>query len=162
MAFTFKIITRGTVEAAMMLEGLGNRTLNMRPAFEQIYLTALDIIDETFDTEGARDGQEKWARLKLATVVWKAKQKLDPRILRAGGHQGATLHEAMTTFRHPDQYVRIERTKIVLAPKMLRGKVHQKGRRDGSIPARPFVRFSERDQQAFAREILRWVARGRV
>jgi hypothetical protein len=79
----------------------------------------------------------------------------------------------MTTYRHPLQTARIERDKIVFMPRTIKGKAHQKGYKIGikafkgdrpftDVPARPFVRFTQEDGQAFAREILRYVARGRV
>jgi phage gpG-like protein len=163
----FSFVTQGTRHAELTLQEIGGRALNARPAFEEIYLTALDIIDENFDTEGGRGGQEQWAALTLSTIIWKQKRGLDPRILRATGE----LHESMTTYRHPLQYSRIERSKIVLAPRLLRGKLHQKGYGVpyahgfsgfgvSEVPARPFVRFTDSDAKAFAREILRFVARG--
>lgn len=140
-----------------MIEGLGRNARNPRAALEEIYLTVLDIIGETFEAQGARGGFPRWARLQLSTVVDKATRGADPRIL----FDSSELFESMTTYRHPLQQVRIDNSGITLAPRLARGRIHQKGakglgtRGQAELPARPFIRFTESDRQAFAREILR-------
>jgi phage gpG-like protein len=159
----FKIVTQGASHAASVIEHMGERAANPRPALEEIYLTALDIIDENFEAEGARGGHARWADNLLTTLIWKARKGYDPRILRATGE----LKESMTTFRHPEQYSRIERYKIVLSSRLLRGKLHQRGygvvQKGGgrtAVPARPYIRFTQGDARAFAREIARFLTKG--
>jgi phage gpG-like protein len=94
--------------------------------------------------------------------VWKAKRKLHPRILDMTGR----LMSAMTSYRSSDVTTRLEKDKIVFTPqltKMPYARIQQKGGHAGgvNIPARPYVRFSKSDQDAFAREILRHVMKNR-
>jgi phage gpG-like protein len=159
----FRIVVFGDKHAASRLEGIAANAANTRPAMEEIYLTILDIEEEAFDNEGARSGFTRWHKLALATVVYKVKRHLSPAILEETGR----LRTAMTTFRHPDQYSRIERDKIVFSPRLPSipyGRIHQFGGVAGGslIPARPYIRFSETDKQAFGRELLRHVMKDRT
>jgi phage gpG-like protein len=149
----FYFVTQGERHAASVIESMGVQAANLRPALEEIYLTALDIIDETFDKEGERGGFPHWEMVAWQTSQEKARKGQDPRILRATG----LLHESMTQYRHPLQYSRIERYKIVLSSRLVRGVVHQRG--SATVPARPYVRFTETDAAAFAREILRHITK---
>lgn len=160
----FHVVTYGVKQAEQHLEQIASRTVNARPAFEEIYLTILDIEHEAFDNEGARSGFSKWTKLTINTIIHKAKKSLSSHILQ----ESERLYGAMTTYRSPDAYVRIEKDKIVFAPKLPYGRIHQKGGITGGftagsvVPARPYVRFSQTDANAFGREIMRHVmGRGR-
>jgi phage gpG-like protein len=156
--FEFTIVSTGTEVAASFIEGMGTRAAAPRPALEEIYATVLDIIGETFDDEGARGGFPKWADDTEQWIYEKARHGGDSRILR---DTGELFHDA-TSFRSSGMYTRIERDRIILTPRTVKGKVAQVGTTDGSHPARPFIRFTYDDQQAFAREILRHImGRGR-
>lgn len=144
----------------------------MRPALEEIYLTVLDIVEETFDTEGARGGHEKWDPITFAYEKWKMKRRPGTPILVFDSE----LKASVTTYRHPQQFLRIDQTKIVFASKLKRGEWHQKGWKPnvkfrsaksvgrskgaGRVGKRPFIRFTEADRNAFGREILRHVVSG--
>lgn len=182
MAFNFHITVLGEKHAAQTLEGIAEQAANTRPAMEEIYLTILDIEDEAFDNEGARAGFPKWEEILLSTVLRKAAKKPpgDPRIL----HDTLRLRRGATGYRSKDQYTRIEQNKIVFMPRvMYRGvniaKLHQFGysiriksymewddkmqrnraQTHAKVPARPIVRFSKRDADAFGRELMRHLTR---
>lgn len=162
----FRIVVFGAHAAKEYIEGLGTQAANARPAFEEIYMTILDIEQEAFERQGARDGFPRWAPLAPATILWKIKRKLRPEILRATDR----MMKAFTTYRSPDMVTRIEKDKIVFTPKSSAipyARVHQEGYVDensrrgsyGELPPRPPVRFSKSDQAAFAREIVRHITR---
>jgi len=153
----FKIVTYGEEKAAINFEQMGLRAFNARPAFERIYLRMLDIEQEIFEREGNR-GQAPWEILTLTWLSEKVEQGLDPRILHATGR----LRRSMTTFRSPDQYTRIERSKIVFASKRAYAITHQKGWPSSGIPQRRFVHFTKIDQREFAIEILNHIRGRRV
>jgi phage gpG-like protein len=188
---TSQIQVFGEKQAARRLENIGDQAANARPAMEEIYLTILDIEDETFDREGARGGFPRWLQNAPATLLWKARHRYHPAILRATD----ALRTAMTTYRHPDQVVRISNVQIMFQPKLTRipyGRIQQKGgrtkmtqgkgpggkvtatrfqggrerrvfiRQYTHIPARPYVRFTESDANAFAKEILRHIMRPKL
>lgn len=160
----FRIITFGAKHAATTLTDIGNRAVNARPAFEEIYLTILDIVDEIFDTEGERGGHEPWLGLTPGHLRFKRKRNKDLRILREDGD----LHASVTQFRHPQQFLRIGQDHIQFKSKVPFADVHYKGQKkkgvgsrtpgtgafNRGIPARPFIFFNEQDRRAFAKEIL--------
>ncbi len=152
-----KIVVQGADIAERHIMEAAHDAADIRIPLAEIYLTILDIIDEMFDREGERQGHPRWTADKIAQVVYKAKHDppLNPHILQAT----SALKIAMTTYRHPMQFVRIEKTKIVISSKMLRGKVHQVGSPSAHIPARPYIMVSESDSNMMAREILRHVTR---
>jgi len=183
---TTQITIYGEKHAARVLEGIGDRAMNARPAMEEIYLTMLDIEEETFEKEGARGGFPRWVPNAFATIEWKARHKYHPAILRATDK----LRTAMTTFHHPDQIVRISGIQIQFQPKLTTipyGRIQQKGGRTKvttgkgpggkvtagrdkrgrqrflrtyvKIPARPYVRFTESDADAFSKEVMRHLMR---
>jgi len=164
----FVISVQGIREVDYMFKGIGARANACQPVMESIYIDILEVVRENFDTEGGRTGSP-WMPVTLTTQIWKARHGYDPRILHATGE----LREAMSTFRHPLQYSRIEAFKIVIQSKLLRGKLHQVGY---SIPhhgfaggsgftkvdARPYLRFREDDRKRFAQKILVWITRGEI
>jgi hypothetical protein len=160
----FRIVTFGAKQAAATLTNIGERAVNARPAFEQIYLTVLDIVDEIFDKEGERGGQEPWLPLTPGHLRWKQKHHKDLRILRMDGD----LHASVTKFKHPQQFSRIAKDHIVFKSTVPFSDVHfhgQKKKGVGSrtpgteafhrgVPKRQFIFFTEADRRAFAKEIL--------
>jgi phage gpG-like protein len=143
--------------AAIDLRSLGTRALRARPAMEEIYLTVLDIVEEQFETQGRRGGEE-WTPIDDVWLARKLREGRDPRILHSTGH----LRASVTQYRHRSQYVRIEDHKIVFRSQTPYADVHQfGGARFGrpDIPKRQFVKFLKRDQQAFAKEILKHVTK---
>lgn len=157
MIFTIRVY--GVDEAAETLESFGHQALYARPALEEIHLTMLDIEHEAFEKEGARSGFTKWQKLALSTIIRKVKRKMDPRILQESGR----LMRAMTHYRSPDAYTRIEATRIIFQPKSTAipyGRIQKRGGHAGgaNIPARDYIRFSALDRRAFAKEMMRHLA----
>lgn len=174
-----RITIYGEKHAARTLEGIGDRAANARPAMEEIYLTILDIEEETFEKEGARGSFPRWVENSFATIEWKARHRYHPAILRATDK----LRTAMTTYRHPDAITRITGLQIQFQPKLTAipyGRIQYKGGKvqntgsfkmkgarltgnlkivAGAIPPRPYIRFTELDANAFAKEIMRHLMR---
>lgn len=149
----WKIVSYGEKVAAINLEEMGQRAMHARPAFEQIYLTILDIEDEMFDRSGAR-GQAEWLPISIETINRKVRDGLSPEILQATGD----LRASLTQYRHHLQSSRIEQTKIVFSSRRPFARLHQEGK--GGMTKRRFIHFTRADHAAFAREIVRYV-RGR-
>lgn len=172
VAPVFRITVYGEKHAEIALLSLGENARYMRPALEEIYLTVLDIVEETFDREGARGGAKKWDPITVAYEKWKFQRRPGKPILVFDEE----LKASVTQYRHPQQFLRIDQTKIVFASKLKRGQWHQKGWRPsvkfrsaknvgaaksaGKVGIRPFVRFTAEDRNAFGREILRHVTSG--
>lgn len=159
----FSVVTYGTKVVEQYLKGVAVNARDIRPALDEIYVTILDIEEEAFEKEGARSGFPPWEPLTLSTVLRKLKRGGDPRILR----ETNDLMRSVTRFRDRQQYARIERDKIVFSSRRPFARVHQEGKsftisgRNIDIPARPFIRFSQTDSEAFGREILRHVTKRR-
>lgn len=154
----FRIVSFGTRQAQARLTDIGNRAVNARPAFEEIYLTILDIVDEIFDSQGSRGGHDPWLQLTPGHLRFKAKRNKDLRIL----HMDGLLRDSVTKPRHPDQFLRITKDHIQFKSKRPFADVHFKGQKKShrrGVPARPFIFFTEADRRAFAREILRHLIR---
>lgn len=158
----FRIVVYGEKHAALTIEGIGNQAVNLRPALEEIYLTALDIEQELFEKEGARGGFPKWEKLTWEHLRWKVRRGMSPEILRMRDD----LYYAMTTYRSRHAFVRFDKTGFVWRPVNPVYKFHMTGyttrtNKVTKVPARPFVRFTEQDRQAFGREIARHLMRKR-
>jgi phage gpG-like protein len=168
----FRIVVYGAREVAEDFGELAKRVVHTRPAMEEIYLTMLDIEQEIFEKEGARGGDMKWAMLSPAWRARKIKMGGDPRILRFRGR----LEASVTHYRHPDQFIRLDKDKIVFGSKLPYAKVHQKGSKHlgktgrlvegiGGVtvflgegtPQRKYVKFTNQDAKAFAKEVSRYV-----
>lgn len=153
----FRVVVYGMDALQLHFSEAVNRTYDMRAAFEEIYLTALDIIDENFDTRGARGGNKPWEMLSFQYIKYKAREYPGHAtdILEAAGD----LRRSITTPNHPNQYKRVERDKVVFSSLVESidgyryGKVHQRGSKKANIPARPYIRFTEADATAFGKEI---------
>lgn len=167
----FRVTVYGDKHAEIALLSIGERARYMRPALEEIYLTILDIVDENFDTEGQRGGFKRWDPITYGYEIYKFKRRPGKPILQFDSE----LKASVTQYRHPEQFLRIDQTKIVFASKLARGRWHQRGWRQPrphgtttsgrslarkKVPARPFVRFSEADRNAFGREIMKHVVAG--
>lgn len=151
----FRISIYGEKRAASVIEDIGEQAVNLRPAFEEIYLTALDIEQELFEKEGARGGWPRWTRLSFRQLQYKVRRGLSPEILRMTDK----LLGAMTQFKSPEAFVRFDKNGFTWKPKDPAYKFHMTG--TYKMPSRPFVRFTEQDRTAFAREIGRHLMRRR-
>lgn len=167
----FRIVTQGVREVQYMFKGIGRRAEDCRPVMEDIYRDALDVIDANFETESARG--EPWMPLTFTTKIWRARMGYHGGILQATGE----LRHSMTTAHHPLQYSRVERFKVVISSRTIKGRAHQHGYRQAihgflgiaqavttptmqNVPARRYVAFTEIDRKRYARKILFWITRG--
>lgn len=168
----FRITVYGERKVAHDIDELANRMVATRPAIEEIYLTILDIEDEIFDSQGARGGDPRWAPVSPQWRKRKTSLGGDPRIL----HFRHKLRESVTQYRHPDQYVRLERDKIVFGSRLPYARIHQKGEKKfggerglalgiknqqvalgEGVPKREYIKFTDADAKAFAREVSRYI-----
>lgn len=145
----FTIVSSGALRAAWRIQGLARQAANVRPAMEEIYMMILDIEEEIFQSQGTRGGREGWTPLSLG---WQRKKFSDESI----GHVGileytGLLRDTVTRWRHPMQYTRIERSKIVFRSQRPFADLHQKGK--GGMPQRQWIYFTKQDAMNFAQEI---------
>lgn len=143
----FTIVSSGVLRAAWTIRGLGEQADNMRPAMEDIYMTILEIEDEIFRSQGTRGGREGWLPDSLAWTQEKYRRGLHPGTLQAEG----LLRDSVTRWRHPLQYARIEKHKIVFKSQRPFADLHQKG--EGGMPKRQFIYFTKQDALGFAKTI---------
>jgi phage gpG-like protein len=151
----FRISVYGVNHAEQTFDNIGDNAANIRPALEEIYLTMLDIEQELFEKEGARGGP-RWAKLDIDWLKWKIKRGFSPEILRWRDN----LYYAMTVYRSRHAFVRITQEAITLRPINEVYHYHMTG--TSTMPKRTFVRFTQQDKDAFAREISRHLTRGRT
>lgn len=82
----------GDVQFSREILRVGDNAANMRPAFDKIHDTLLDVEKKQFSSQGAAYSGG-WAPLAPSTVSYKARRRLDPRILHATG----ALRKSFTT-----------------------------------------------------------------
>lgn len=171
-----RVVVYGDRLVAHHLDELGFRAVEARPAMEEIYLTILDIVDEIFDSQGARGGDAPWQPVSPTWLERKVRLTGEPRIL----HFHHKLRESVTKFRHPDQYARVQRDKVVFGSRLPYAEVHQKGGKrfhatkksatlvgadnvehsewiGEGIPQRQYIKFTGQDARAFGREVMRFM-----
>lgn len=133
------------------------RNLNAAPAFAAIIEDIQDVLEEEFETEGSSTGS-KWAPLKEETILAKAAQELDPRIL----HATLLLRESLTGKDDSAEIKVIDPQGFEFGSAVDYGPVHQKGAPSKNIPARPFLRFTEVDKRGFTKTLHRYLISGEV
>lgn len=158
-----RITVSGLKAVGFKFEGIEARAVNARPLMEEWYLTVLDMIDETFDREGARAGFPRWYPLSNQWAKEKQRSKRpggpgDPRILRDTGE----MHRALTTPRHPEVYTRIENLAVIIRPRdsLMRARVHMAGSKKRGIEQRPWLRMGQADQTSFGKSLVRYIKDG--
>jgi phage gpG-like protein len=147
----FTIVSTGALRAAFRIRGLGEQAANCRPAMEEIYMMILEIEDEIFESGGARGGRQEWHPLSHDWLTSKWNRGKNVFVLQEDG----TLRDSVTRWRHPLQYTRIERSKIVFRSQRPFADLHQKG--EGGMPKREFIYFTKLDAERFAQQIKQHV-----
>ena len=160
-----RITVSGVKAVGFRFDGIAQRSINALPLMNEWYDTIIDMIDETFEKEGARAGYPRWEYLNIRTQWEKARPNRpggpgDPRILRDTGE----MFRALTTHRHPDVYVRIERLAVIIRPRdnLMRARVHMQGSQKRSIPQRPWIRIGPADKTSFGKSLVRWIKDGKL
>lgn len=157
-----RITVSGLKAVGFRFDGIEQRSVNATPLMEEWYLTTLDMIQETFDREGARAGFPRWQFLSHGWTYEKARHSGDPRILRDTGE----MFRALTTPRDPSVYVRIERLAVIIRPRdqLMRARVHMQGSKKPktNIPQRAWLRIGPQDKTAFGKSLVRFIKDGKI
>jgi phage gpG-like protein len=118
----------------------------MRPALLTIRQLVFDAIRANFDTEGAYSGAT-WQPISDEWLARKIEMGLDEGILTAR-HR---LMDAMTSRESRYGRSRVTRDSITIDTTLPYSDVHQYGEPDRNIPARPYIRFTEKDRRTWVR-----------
>lgn len=134
------------------------RARNFRPVFELLASRFLKINRGQFSSQGGR-GSGGWKPLAASTVARKKAQKLDPRIL----HATLALRKSLTILGTPGQVRVITDDTLTLGTSVKSKKgypypaVHQHGSKDGRIPQRRPVEFTDADRKEWVNELQRFL-----
>ena len=148
-AKVFGFTTTGTQEAASVLESVGGRGADARPAWPAIFgIMRADTLAR-FD----RDGRGEWKPLSPVTVESKARKRQDPRIMRATG----ALERALVADRGRGALRRKSRYQMRYGTTIFYAHFHQEGR---GVPARPLIRVTKAMEKQIVVTLERYVSKG--
>lgn len=150
-AKVFGFTTTGTQNAAAVLESVGGRGADARPAWPTIFGLMQVDTKERFDTRGAG----KWDALADATVETKARKHLDPRIMRARG----ALERSLVADRGRGALRRKSRYQMRYGTTVFYAQFHQEGH---GVPKRLLIDVNANMQTLIVRALERWVAKGEL
>ncbi len=128
----------------------GERAVDIQPILEIISLEMMDITNTNFTSEGRRGGGS-WKRLAPSTIDKKGSSQI---LVDTGD-----LVESLTEPDHSMQILNIGLESIEYGTERPWAFVHQHGRRDQSIPARPFLRFLPTDAAKWRDQIGDYILR---
>lgn len=118
----------------------------------------LEIEDEIFESQGQRGGRAGWEPLSVGWINWKVNHGKDYRILHMDRH----LRDSVSRYRHPSQFARLTKDKILFKSKLPYAEIHQKGSGVvpigfSEVPKREYIYFTKTDAMAFASEIKKHI-----
>jgi phage gpG-like protein len=132
-------LTANTTPAVARLTGIGDRVIDVAPAFRTIARGLMADERRRFDT----GGYGTWPVLDPVTVRAKAAKGHSPRILEATG----TLRRALTVEHAPGQRLEIGRTEMTFGlatnGAAYYGRFHQKG---AGVPKRTVISVTPRQR----------------
>jgi len=144
LTFTFEVA--GETQIRRRTDGLMERVEDFSPAFERIAEHFRAHLVQVFESEGGATRRGRWADLSPGYARWKAKHYPGRSVLI----REDKLRKAMTQEGAPGNVEEIGPTTLVMGGfrRTANGRwdvatTHQKGRRDGSLPARPIIDLPE-------------------
>jgi phage gpG-like protein len=149
------ITVTGDKENARRIMRCGERGMNMRPIFEVLSDDWEDIMDEHFESEGARSGR-RWVALSESRIKQKATQDLDPRIL----HATLALRNSLTRRNASGSVRRITNSSLLRGTSIEYAEHHHYG--TVRVPQRRVFVFTNRDRSAWQDVLEEYVINGRV
>jgi phage gpG-like protein len=124
----FGFTTTGTQKSAAVLNSIGGRGADARPAWPSIFKLMQADTAERFN----RDGEGDWQRLAEATIDAKARKHQDPRIMRASG----ALYKSLTGDRARGALRRKSRYQMRYGTTVFYARFHQMGK---GVPKRELI-----------------------
>lgn len=150
-AKVFGLTTTGTQNSAAVLNSIGGRGADARPAWPSIFKLMQADTSERF----AHGGEGDWQRLAKETVESKARKRQDPRIMRASG----ALFKSLTADKGRGALRRKSRYQLTYGTSVFYARFHQTGK---GVPKRELITVDA----ALARQIVdaleRYVAKGEL
>lgn len=131
---------------------VADNSMDMRPAFDDIHDMFLTVEERQFSTEGAAFSGG-WAPLAPATVEYKSRHHLDPRIL----HATLRLRKSLTQRTHPDHVYRASADEMFVGSSVEYGVHHQFGAPRARLPQRRPVEFDEPFKRAIVKTMQRHI-----
>lgn len=132
----------------LLLSRIGERSSNLRTPLTDILTSMRFWMERTFKTEGAYPGP-RWARLDPTYRARKSKGFGGRTILRRSDR----LYKSLTR-KAPGSVGRIGRNRLEYGTTVSYADFHQEGTR--RMPARPPLRFIERDVRRWIRILQLW------
>lgn len=149
------ITVTGERENARRIMRAGERGMDMRPIFHVLSDDWEDIMDEHFETEGARSGR-RWRSLSDSRIAQKAAQDLDPRIL----HATLDLRKSLTSHPVWGSIKQVRPHSLLRGTSIYYAEYHHEGTR--RVPQRRVFVFTNRDRAAWHDVMTDFVINGRV
>jgi hypothetical protein len=150
-AKVFGIATTGDARAAQVLDSVGGRGADARPAWPGILKMMQGDTAERFDTKG----RGLWRPLAPATIAAKARKNQDPRIMRATG----ALHRSLTLDRGRGALRRKSKYQMRYGSTVFYAQFHQEGH---GVPKRILVEADAALQRRIVDALERYVVQGEL
>jgi len=141
----------GDKEVERTLVRFGERANNMRPAFEDLHKRFLQMNKRQFNTQGA-SGSGGWKALKPATVAFKERNGLDPRIMHASGRLRSSL-----TGSGQGAIKRVTNDEVFFGTSVEYAGPHQKPKSGNPLPRRKVIEFTETEKREWTKVIQRQI-----
>lgn len=139
---------KGQKEVDLLLSRIGERSSNLRQPLTEILASMRFWMRHTFKTEGGYPGP-KWKGLEDLYAARKSRQFAGRTILRRSDRLFKSL-----TRRAPGSVGRVGKNRLEYGTTIPWAEFHQEGTR--KMPARPPLRFIERDVRRWIRILQIW------
>jgi len=141
---------KGSLRAAFDLEELGRRASDIRPLSYKVRTAFRQAEEARFDRQGPG-----WPPLADSTKERKARQGLDPRVMRAK----QVLYRSLTSPRAALQVDRREQHEMEFGTQVPYAHFHQTGT---GVPRRPLVELTVAQHQALTEAMAEYVSKGQT
>lgn len=134
---------------------MGSNAVNARQPLGEIQEKIRYASERQFATQGRFAGGS-WRKLKPATVAYKRRHRLDPRI----EHATLRLRRSMTSKRGREAIRVVTRDELQYGTRVPYARAQHKGSPRTNLPARPLVRLTEFHKRDMVKIIQRHVMSG--
>lgn len=155
MRFDFEAF--GEKQVSRELLRIGSYAGDARPLWFQLIRKIMGWNRKQFESGGHR-ASGGWAPLKPATVEFKKRHNLDPRILIATG----ALMESLTKLGAKNQTVVVQEDQMVFRSTLPYGIPHQKPKSSSNLPRRRIIEFRPKDRSEIIKDIQQYVLKGKL
>jgi phage gpG-like protein len=150
-AKVFGLTTTGTQESAAVLNSVGGRGADARPAWPVIFKLMQADTAERFN----RDGEGDWQKLAASTIDAKARKHQDPRIMRASG----ALYKSLTGDTGRGALRRKSRYQMRYGTSVFYARFHQTGK---GVPKRELITVDAALTRQIVDALERYVSKGEL